>query len=284
MSHPVSGPAEAPLLQLMSFNLRRRLPISIHPRHDPWKRRAPLVQRLLLGERPSVLGVQEALPEQDEFVHRALGDDYGRVGGGRNADGSDERCSVFYDATRLRLVRWHQVALSTTPDRPGSRSWGAPFPRIATFVTLQDTATRLQFSVVNTHLDPFSARSRLASARLLLRMIADVGPAVAVMGDFNAARGSAAVEAMTSSSMLRDSWEAAEIRSTPEYRTYSSYRTPRPGARIDWIFVGPGLRVETAAVAARRFEGRAASDHEPVQAIVEVRTADSTNTDRQEPR
>ena len=61
---------------------------------------------------------------------------------------------------------------------------------------------------------------------------------------------------------------AAE-RLTPQWGTFSGYRRlRRGGARIDYVLVGPGVAVLSTGINAARFDGRAASDHEPVQAVL----------------
>ena len=69
--------------------------------------------------------------------------------------------------------------------------------------------------------------------------------------------------------MLRDAWDAAAEQLTPQWGTYSGYRRLRRGGpRIDFVLVGRGVRVDRAGINAARFDGRAASDHEPVQAVI----------------
>ncbi|THG29349.1 endonuclease/exonuclease/phosphatase family protein [Naasia lichenicola] len=281
MSSTVIGRAAPPGVHLMSINLRRRLPFA--RRQDRWAHREPLVAELLGAELPTILGVQEALPDQDAAVERALGDGYSRIGRGRRADGSDERCSIHWDARRLELEDWTQLALSTRPDRPGSRSWGAVFPRIAVIAEFRDRADGSRLTVINTHLDPFSGRARSESARLLLAEALRHGGAVAVMGDLNARQGSPALRILQPGCALRDSWAAADQRLTPAWRTHSGYRRPSIGPRIDWILVGPDLRVRSAAVNARRWGMRATSDHEAVQAVVEVAPSLGSRTFADEP-
>ena len=280
MLAPVIGRAQAPALQLMSMNVRRRLAPSLWPTRDRWATREPLLRALLAAESPSVLGVQEALPDQDDAVLAALGDGYERVGAGRNADGTDERCTVYWDGRRLELESWRQLALSAHPDRPGSRSWGSLFPRVAVVAGFRDRFDGRRFSVVNTHLDPFSGRSRSLSAAIVRSVVDDLGDAVAVMGDLNAGSGSSAVDALLAGGVLRDSWLEAEQRLTPAWRTYSGYRAPRLGSRIDWILAGRDVHVRAAAINAQRWNGRAASDHEAVQALVELRTDAPRTQDR----
>ncbi|MGO7983731.1 hypothetical protein ACC691_38465, partial [Rhizobium johnstonii] len=74
--------------------------------------------------------MQEALADQRAFVGESLGIDYASVGHGRNANGNGESCLIFYDKRRLQLTDWSQQALSATPDKPGSRTWGNHVPRV----------------------------------------------------------------------------------------------------------------------------------------------------------
>ena len=269
---PLVGPASAPDLSIMGFNIRRRLPRLLSRRRDRWAARAPLVGRLLAAERPTVVALQEAFADQTDFVAHGLGTQYRAVGLGRNADGGGEGCPVIYDSDRLELIDWSQLALSGTPRVAGSRSFGNPMPRVVVVARLRDRATGAALRVVNTHLDPFSARSRLLGARLIVDLLSGGAETPTVLTcDANAPTGSPAYRELTGRGGLADAWHAADQLLTPEWNTYSGYRAPRAGGRrIDWLLVGGGVRVLRAGVNASRFDGRAASDHEPVQALLRL--------------
>lgn len=262
------GPGDAPGLSVMTWNVRRLLPVTRPGSPDSWERRRGPLREVLQRARPHVLGVQEALPQQVDWVAASLGHEW--VGRGRDADGGGEHCAVFHDPARLRLERWQQFALSRTPDAPGSRSWGAPWPRVFVVAEFADLVTGARFRVVNTHLDPLSPWSRARSARLLREVALGTRHPFAsplptlVMGDMNASPRSRAYRLLTAG--LVDTWDA----STPEWSTFSHYRAPREGSRIDWILATPDVEVERTAIAAVRPGGIAPSDHEPVQAIVRL--------------
>ncbi|TFC45879.1 endonuclease/exonuclease/phosphatase family protein [Cryobacterium sp. TMT1-21] len=268
------GPVTAPDLHVMTYNIRRRMPRMQPGSPDRWVTRKPLLRRILRAEQPTLLGVQEALADQVEFVADSLGEDYGWVGRGRNAAGADEHCAVFYDSRRLELTGWRQQALSATPETPGSRSWGNLVRRIVVSAEFTDTATGARLLAFNTHLDFLSWRSRLESAKYILDLVrsaraAEPGAAIVLTGDFNADEGSAVYRRLIADGALLDSWEVAVERLTPQWGTFSNYRRRRPGGkRIDLILVGHGVDVLSVGINAARFDGRAASDHEPVQAVV----------------
>ncbi|WP_203582108.1 endonuclease/exonuclease/phosphatase family protein [Microbacterium hibisci] len=263
---PLIGPVPAPALHVMSFNIRRRMTGLSWRRADRWRHRAPAVRALLQQEQPTILGTQETMPDQARAVLAALGGRYRFVGRGHGRDGRGEGCPLFFDDERLELEDWEQTALSNHPCKSGSRTWGNFIPRIAVTARFRDRVTGDSFIAVNTHLDPFSPRSRVRSADALKTMVGS-GPAV-LTGDLNAGAGSRTLRELLDDG-LRDSWAVAEQRVTASVGTFVNYRAPRPDrARIDWILVTPGVAVERAAINARVFGGVWPSDHLPVHAVI----------------
>jgi endonuclease/exonuclease/phosphatase family metal-dependent hydrolase len=268
------GPVAPPELHVMTYNIRRRLPHLMPGSPDRWSRRRPLVRRILAAERPAILGVQEALADQVSALADALGSAYRWIGRGRNPSGRGERGPIFYDADRLELTTWRQLALSSTPDVAGSRSWGNLVRRVVVSAEFTDLATGARVLAFNTHLDHLSSRARVESARYLVNLAttasrAEPDVAIVVTGDVNADVDSAVYRRLTETGVLRDTWEAARQRLTPQWGTFSNYRRLRRGGkRIDLILVGPRVVVERTGINAVRFDGAAASDHEPVQAVI----------------
>jgi endonuclease/exonuclease/phosphatase family metal-dependent hydrolase len=188
---PIVGPIEPPALHVMTFNVRRPVGRLAWRRADRWPQRRPRLRALLAAERPTVLCLQEAVPHQVAEVLAALGPGHRFVGHGRGPRRTGEGCPIVFDAGRLELLAWRQHALSADPDRDGSRSWGNVIPRIAVSAHFRDRSTGARFDVLNTHLDPFSARSRVRSVAYL-RSLVGPGPTI-VAGDLNAGGASRTV-------------------------------------------------------------------------------------------
>ena len=266
------GPVAPDRLHVMCWNIRRPFPHLARRHPDRWEDRMWLLVRLLASEQPSVIGMQEVVPEQLHILAAALGPSWQWVGYGRNADHGGEHCPIFYDTQRLQLETWNQVALSDTPGVPGSRSWGNLIPRVAVTARFTDRATGLPVTIINTHFDHLSRKSRAYAAHQLGVLAASVKDAVVVMGDMNTTPRSLPYRYLTRDGTLRDTWTVAEHRLTEAWTTYSGYRPPhRGGKRIDWILVNGAVDVESVGINAVRFSGAAASDHEPVQAVLRVR-------------
>ncbi len=202
-------------------------------------------------------------------VLAALGPGHRFVGHGRGRQRTGEGCPIVYDSRRLELIEWRQHALSEHPDQDGSRSWGNVIPRIAVAARFRDVATGSRLGVLNTHLDPFSGRSRIRSVAYVRALVGD-DPTI-VTGDLNAGDRSRTVGALLADDLLVDTWTNGGHRLTAAVGTFGGYRMPRPeGSRLDRILVSEGLTVDRVAINARRIDGDWPSDHLPVQAVVRV--------------
>ena len=273
MTAPLLGTPSATELHVMTLNIRRDLGALAWPRADRWEIRRPRLTALLRTERPDLLGVQEALPTQAAAVSAALGPSFRRVGHGRLPGPRGEGCPLFYDADRLELRTWRQVALSRTPDRPGSRSWLSVAPRVAVEASFRDRRTDAPVTVLNTHPDAFSPWARLRQAQAVHDLAAASATPIILLADVNAAAGLAPWRALEADDVLRDSWTAAVTRRTPAWRTFSGYRSPRRGHRTHGTLVSPTLSVRRAGIDARQYGGGWPSDHLPVHALIDLAPA-----------
>ena len=268
---PLIGPVAPPDIQVMTYNIRRRMTRLMPRSPDRWVRRRVLIQRLLEAEQPVILGVQEALPDQAGFVRHALGESYRSVGYGRNANKRGEGCPLFYDSDRIELLSWRQTALSDTPLVPGSTTWGNPTPRVAVAATFRERGVGVEFRVINTHFDQFSRRSRVHSVTEILRLVAETSLPTVVTGDFNTDDDSLPHELLVNSGVLVDTWDAAQVRLTDAWGSFANYGPPKlERKRIDWILATPTLSVLSAGLNVTRYDDKWPSDHAPVQAVLNL--------------
>ena len=268
------GPAERDTLHVASYNIRyakRGVPVG-NP--DSWAAREPVLQRWLQAERPTVLGVQEALFSQVRSVDHALPPSYRSVGLGRDGGSRGEFTSIFYSGTRLQLVDFDHFWLSDTPNVMGSYSWGNTITRMVTEARFVDKVTDIEFAVLNTHFDHTDSSSRANAAQALVERISGAHADVPVIltGDFNEPAGaSEPFTVLTEGCGLRDSWVSAKRRLSNAYGTFPQYGREVEGAdRIDWILASDRVEVLSAAIDPFTWRGQAASDHLPVQALVRL--------------
>lgn len=262
---------EAPDLHVMSFNIRRRFDRVTWPPADRWQMRKQRLRTFLGANRPHLLGSQEAMPDQARWVQDSLGSSYGRLGLGRGKDRGGEGTPLFYDRDRIGVEDWRQVALSDTPEVPGSTGWGNTIPRIAVIAQLRDLATGAGFTFINTHFDAFSRRARRRSATWLHDVVAAQEGPLLFTADVNAHVRSGELAGMFADELLVDTWSYAPVRHSAEWGTFNNYAAPRVGARrIDALLATPDVGVRAVGIDPRPTGTQWPSDHLPVQAVVRI--------------
>lgn len=238
-----------------------------------WVNRTPLIWEFLDSEKPQVMGLQEALPNQisDILEHCPQ---YVSLGVGRDADGSGEYSALLYDRNRFDVLSAETFWLSDTPSVRGSRTWGANFTRLCTWARLFDRTTKRVFTVMNTHWDHESQPSRLKSGQLMAKRIREFDPAdpLIVMGDFNIGPSDPARQALTEVG-LRDSF--LDLHPNEEQvGTFHGF-TGKPGThKIDAILVSKQWLVSAAEIIRTERDGVYLSDHYPVTATLELKDAE----------
>ena len=249
----------ADTLRIMSFNIR--LPAESDGA-DYWETRKPLAVRMLREEAPDVIGMQELVKSQAEYLAREL-PQYAWFGRGREADGGGEHMGVFYRRDRLKVVESGDFWLSDTPDVPGSISWNHPHPRMMSWALFERRSDRKRFYLFNTHL-PYREQdeaARLKGANAIAQCLAALpaGVPVVLTGDFNTTPDSEVHAVLTKT--LQDAWTTAS-RVEGSDATFHGF-TGNADKRIDWIFV-KGLQVDAATSVTTRWGGRYPSDHFPL--------------------
>lgn len=253
------------VLRVMSFNIR--LPAESDG-VDYWETRKPLAVRMLREQAPDVVGLQELVKAQADYLAREL-PDYAWFGRGRDADGGGERMGVFYRKDRLKVVESGDFWLSDTPDVPGSITWNHLFPRMVTWALFERRGDGRRFYLFNTHL-PYRDQdeaARVKGARAIAQRLAALpaGVPVVLTGDFNTTPDSQ-VHAVLAAT-LQDAWTAAP-RVEGVDATFHGF-TGTADRRIDWIFA-KGAAVESATSVTTRWNGRYPSDHFPVVATLRL--------------
>ena len=266
---PQSDENETFGLRVMTFNIRYG---SADDGENAWPHRRDIVMRMIESTSPDVVGLQECLAFQADYLVGKL-PHYRWLGVGREADGGGEHMAVLYRASAFSPIRTGNFWLSERPDEPGSRSWGAACSRMVTWVEFRHIATGTRSLWYNTHFDHVSEEARTASARMLADTIARSGGGmeVVVTGDFNAPAGFAEPWRILTGSGLRDAWLTAASRHGSAV-TYNGFGPPdREGeSRIDWILLSPRIEVRHCESVEYNEGGRYPSDHLPVVADLQL--------------
>jgi len=254
-------------IDVMTFNIRVDNP---GDSLNAWPKRAPMVAGFINDQIPDLLGMQEVLWLQYQYLDSALAG-YGSVAAGRD-DGIKfgEACPVFYRLGRFSPLASGTFWLSATPDLPGSVGWGAALTRVATWVRLYDKTVRDTLLFINTHFDHVSDSARLMSSGVLLGRLKELSGDnnFVITGDFNALPGSKAIARMQEDSYAIDSYSISETPPAGETYTFNGWKDTAGDGRIDYIFVRNGMKVSSHETFRVIKDGVFISDHWPVKARI----------------
>ena len=257
----------ADALRVMTFNVR--LPMASDG-PERWEARRDLFVRTIREQHPDVFGSQELYKRQGDYVVAKL-PEYAWFGMGRNGNeinrNDNEHMGVFYDKERLKVLKSGNFWFSDTPDKPGSKSFGQPLPRMVTWAQFQDLRSGKQFYYYDTHFpyqDGKKAEAiRERCAEEILRRLAQLPASVPFIltGDFNTAPESVTHAALTK--VLHDARTSAPRHEGP-VSTFHDF-TGHATKRIDWILYR-GMTADSVRTITTH-EGKVyPSDHFPVAA------------------
>lgn len=164
---PVASFADT-TIKVMSFNVRYgTAPDGV----NAWHQRKDLVVDVIRQYDPVVVGTQECLDFQADYIVQAL-PDYRWFGVGREADGRGEFMAVLYKPRVLSPIDSGNFWLSETPDVPGSSSWNSACNRMVTWARFYHIESKQFFYFYNTHLDHKSEPVRQGGATVLAGKLA----------------------------------------------------------------------------------------------------------------
>jgi endonuclease/exonuclease/phosphatase family metal-dependent hydrolase len=118
-------------LRVMSFNIRQA---KAQDGKNHWDQRKDLVVELLQTHDPDIVGLQEALRTQLDYIRNAL-PGYHEVGEGHGGMTAGEYSAILYRSERFEVDESGTFWLSSTPERV-SKDWGNEVFRICTWVRL----------------------------------------------------------------------------------------------------------------------------------------------------
>ncbi len=256
-----------PDIDVISLNIRYDNP---NDGINVWSNRAPIVARFINDRIPDLLGMQEVLWHQYQYLDSAIAG-YGSVAAGR-ADGQQkgEACPVFYRLGRFTHLDDGTFWLSATPEVPGSVGWGAALTRISTWVKLYDKVTYDTLLFFNTHFDHISDSARVMSSGVLLERVRQLagGNRFIVTGDFNALPGSLAIAKMKEGEFAVDAYTTSLTPPVGEAGSFNNWTDEQGEERIDYIWVRKGMKVFAHETLKVTEDDIFISDHWPVMARV----------------
>ena len=135
----------AQIVTVMSYNIRLDVASDGENR---WDNRKEMLAAQVNVLTPDFMGVQEALPQQMDYLNTAL-KGYNSIGVARdNGKRDGEFSAIFYNASRFKVLEQSTFWLSQTPEKV-SFGWDAACRRVCTYGLFQNLKTREKIWVFN---------------------------------------------------------------------------------------------------------------------------------------
>lgn len=260
------APAIAQDFSAMTYNIRLEY---AGDGENQWSQRKEKLLSQVQFFEPDIMGIQEGLPQQVDYLDENL-QDYSYIGVGRDDGKRKGEFSAIYYKKTLKLHSSGTFWLSPTPDE-ASKGWDAALPRVCTYGLFENPSAQ-KFWVFNSHFDHRGEQARVEAMKLILSKIKELNQKnypVVLMGDFNVTPEEAPIQAMTA--VLSDSREVAEKVYGPD-ATFNAFKFDEiPQRRIDYVAVSDNIRVLKYAVLTGSYDKKYISDHFPVYCELSVK-------------
>ncbi len=221
-------------ISVMSFNIRYNNP---DDKENWWEYRKEDIGKMIKYYQPDILGIQEGLKNQVNFLDSSLSD-YKFVGVGRdNGIDQGEYAAIFYNTEKIEFIDTKTFWLSETPDLV-SVGWDASLGRIVTYGAFKDRMSNDTIFVFNCHYDHLGKLARQKSSELILNIIQNMyieTERIIVMGDFNCEPNRKPIKILKT--IFDDSYEISFRTPYGPIGTFNQFDPAKEiTLRIDYIF------------------------------------------------
>lgn len=229
--------------KIMSFNIRCGQ--CDNNNVNNWTGRKALVTDVITNYTPDLVGFQEMIGEQKEFISQQF-PNLGFYGSGRDQDRNGEGCYIFYNKNRFEVDSANSGTFwfSSTPDVPGTTDMGDIYKRICTYVRLKDKTDGKYFYHCNTHItyiDTLQGKYLDFLVAQLTKRLTQPDPVV-LTGDFNADENNAVVKKfMNYNGAFKFSDTYRMLHPDGEAGTFHAFTGKPTEGKIDYIFINANL-------------------------------------------
>ncbi len=259
--HTAQAAEESREIRLISYNMRTS---AARDGANSWENRRHATRQMIEQEAPALFGVQEAMPDQLQYINTES-PQYAYVGVGRDdGAGEGEVMAIFYLRERFDLLNSGTFWISETPDRV-SRGWDAACNRTVTWVELRDHISGKEFFFFNTHLDHLGKVAREEGVKLLtqkIQQIAGKKPAI-VGGDFNTSTDSPLFKPLTK--YMFSARSKAPV--TDHKGTFNGFGSAPDTIVLDHLYFRGKMKCRKFVTLDGNYGAAFISDHYPIEMI-----------------
>ena len=240
-----------------------------HPKHlNSFMHRAGMVYEKVKKEQPDIIGFQEVIAPQLEYLE-AMMPDYLFVGQGRMTDFKGEGLYIAIKKSTLMLCGLDIFWISPQPYVPATRfEEQSEWPRICVDILVRHKETGKMFRVYDVHLDHIESPAKAKGMQVVLSKIGEdlqkIPAEVILLGDFNEEPDGLAITYINEYKDLTLVEATADIPGT-----WHDFGKLDPGKKIDYVFTSEGLadKIVKTEVWSDYRNGLYLSDHYPVSVV-----------------
>ncbi len=246
-------------INIMTYNIRLNTDAD---GINKWDNRKEGIVSLIKNEDVDILGIQEALPDQIEYLSNQL-KGYNYIGEGRNGGNSGEYSAIYFNSEKISLKEEETFWLSETP-RVASIGWDAAINRIVTLGVFYIKNSKKELIVYNTHFDHIGKVAREKSAIMILNHITKNNyqdRQLVVMGDLNSNTDEFPIKVL--SEKLDDSFKISNLKDS--IGTFNGFDiNSKLSDRIDYVFTKNIKIIDYRHIDKKLPNGLWPSDHLPI--------------------
>ncbi len=247
-------------IKVISYNIRCGVTPGMDGENN-WEYRKQASVNMINDEKPTIFGLQEALPPHMEYLKEQL-PQYASYGIGRD-DGKAEGefMTIYYLKDEVELLDCGTFWLSETPDTP-SLGWDAACKRTCTWAKMRMKKSGKEFAYLNTHLDHVGKVAQREGLALMMKRAAQIvsdGMPVFVTADFNCETSDPTFDPIKA--VMKDARETAP--QTDRRATFNGWK-PSATAVIDHIFYRGASPKSFRVLCDKNYGAPYISDHYPV--------------------
>ena len=210
---------------------------------------------------PDLIGLQEVTYVWDELVNKTFSEDYYVFGDFRfsSYNQHNEKNTVLVRKSIFNVLKTETFWLSDTPHKE-SIAKDCMYPRVCTYVVLEEKKTKKQFMFLNTHLDHLCDEGRENETRCFVEFIKTLKLPIVLVGDFNSQSFHKSYKLVNE--LLKDSKMCFE---NPDLSwTWHTYDENPTEEIIDYIFISEEIEPLKFNVDKNQYKGVDVSDHRAI--------------------
>ncbi|MBW2216544.1 MAG: endonuclease/exonuclease/phosphatase family protein [Deltaproteobacteria bacterium] len=247
-------------MHVMTFNIRFD---NERDGPDAWPLRSGLVTGLIKKYNPSILGTQEGMWSQLEYLRDHL-PGYRLHAPHRTIDSTCQYPTLLFHKDNFDVHEGGDSWLSLTPEIHRSKNWDSAFPRMMSYAKVSTVNGREPFWLAVTHLDHIGTEARYQQAKIIAAWVKERTGPVILMGDFNDSPGSPVHDLLTSPETgLKDTWNVLGHGEDSDSFTHHRFTGSPQETRMDWVLISPHFKIIKAEIIRDNHGGRYPSDHFP---------------------